>query len=215
MKKYFTLLLTSAALCGTAQSDRSSFGFKTAVSFNPTVLLATDNTAMVGAEYRLKGKLALVLDAGYIFDTRYFRDDVLRRVGGFAFRPGLKLYTKAEKRAYFQFLISYKQVDYKIEDWLGKACVNEIPAYEQLQNFTYRKKTLSFALLAGQLFRISDGVLLELYAGVGVKIKDQQPTEKESCYRNAERGFLFSTFQEHSVTATVPFGIKILVPVKQ
>jgi hypothetical protein len=213
MKTFFTLALASMAFMANAQSSNPEFRFKTALSFNPTVLLATDYTVMLGAEHRLPHYLALVLDAGYIFGSYYFNDNVQKGVRGFAVRPGLKLYNRSEK-GFFQFQVAYKQVDYTLEDWLGKGCVNKTPAYEKLQEFTYRKKALSFNVLAGELFRISDAVFVELYGGAGVKFKFQRPTEEATCYRDNETGFGFNTFEEKYITANVPLGVKLLVAIK-
>ncbi len=198
-----------------AQSTHTAFTYKTAVSFNPTVLIGTDVTVMFGAEHRLKHNLALVLDAGYVFQSSYFNDEnVVKNSRGFNLRPGVKLYTREEKRFYLQLQVFYKQVDYQIYDWLGKSCVNGIATYEQLQNFTYRKKAASINFLTGRVFRISDAVLLELYGGLGVKIKNQKPLETASCYRINEGVGFVNIFNEHSVTPNVPFGIKIQIPVK-
>ena len=62
MKTFLTLALTCMTLFSAAQSHTPAFNFKTALSFNPTVLAASDNTAMIGAEQRLKNRLAVVLD---------------------------------------------------------------------------------------------------------------------------------------------------------
>ena len=213
MKKFLTLALTCFTLYSAAQSRTPVFGFKTALSFNPTVLAATDNTAMIGAEQRLKNRLALVLDAGYVFSTYYMTNDALKGTSGFTFRPGLKLYEKG-MHGFFQFQVSYKQVDYKMEDWLGKDCVDNVATYEKFQEFIYRKKTLSFNALAGELFRLSDAVMLELYAGIGMKIKNQRPAEERACYRNTENGIIFSPFRDHYNTINAPVGIKLMVAIK-
>ncbi|HZH96679.1 MAG TPA: hypothetical protein VEY06_12370, partial [Flavisolibacter sp.] len=97
-----------------AQSTPSVFNYKTAVSFNPSVLAGPDYTAMFGAEYRLKERLALTLDIGYVFYSDYFRESGVKGTGGFSIRPGVKLYTDSNKQFYFQFSVFYKQVDYKI-----------------------------------------------------------------------------------------------------
>lgn len=65
--------------------------------------------------------------------------------------------------------------------------------------------------MTGRLFRISDVILLELYGGAGVKIKDQKPTETAACYRNNDAVVFTNIFQEHLVTANLPLGIKILI----
>ncbi len=215
MIKIFSVLFTCAALSAGAQSTHSVFKFKTAASFNPTLLIGPDYTAMFGMEQRMKNKIAFVLDAGYVFGSAYLNgENVVKRVSGFNLRPGVKLYTKENKRFYLQMRVFYKQVNYKIYDWLGKSCVNEIPAYEQLQKFTYRKKAISFNFMAGTLFRLSDAVLLDLYEGLGIKFKNQQPTEATACYRNNERGILLNVFRENSVTPNLAIGIKLLVRLK-
>ena len=215
MKKILSVLFTCTVFYACAQSPHSVFGFKTAVSFNPSLVIGPDHTVMFGIEQRLKTKLALVLDAGYVFQSSYLNgEDVVKGASGFNLRPGIKLYTKDEKRFYLQMQVFYKQVNYKIYDWLGKSCVNEIPTYEQLQNFTYRKKTVSLNFMAGTLFRISEAIILELYEGAGVKIKDQKSTEAASCYRNNDGGILLNTFREHSVTPNLAIGIKMLVRIK-
>jgi hypothetical protein len=196
-----------------AQSTPSVFNYKTAVSFNPSVLAGPDYTAMFGAEYRLKERFALTLDVGYVFDSYYFREGSVKGTSGFSIRPGVKLYPRPDKQFYFQFSIFYKHVDYKMYDWLGKDCVNQIPTYEQLQDFRYRKKTLSFNVLRGRNFRISDQVFVELYAGLGIKIKDQGPTEKHACHGNLQTGIINRSFQGNQVTAHVPLGIKLVVAV--
>jgi len=214
MKPFLTLLFCAVAFVCAAQQTQPPFNFKTAFSFNPTVLAATDNTALLGAEYKVRDRLAVLLDAGYIFNSYYFQDATYKGVGGFALRPGVKLYAKKGQDDFFQFQMAYKQVDYKLEDWLGKACVNDIPAYEQYQRFTYRKKTLAFNLLAGQLYRLSNVLLLEVYAGIGLKIKNQQPTADAACYRNTEEDVIFSQFKENSVTLAAPFGLRLMAAVK-
>lgn len=213
MKPIVSLLLTCIALFAGAQSTPSVFKYNTAVSFNPSLLMGPDYTAMFGMEHRLKNNLALVMDAGYVFSSSYFNGSILKSAGGFNLRPGIRIYTKEEKRFYLQLQVFYKRVDYKIYDFLGKSCVNEIPTYEQLQNFTYRKNTFSFNPVVGSLFRISDKVLLEIYAGLGAKIKNQRTTEEATCYRNNQSNFL-NLYRPHSVAANLPLGIKIIFPLK-
>src|SRR5215217_270815 len=204
MKSFFSLVLTCMVFCSTAQTTRSPFDFETALSFNPFVLLGTDQTAMLGAEHRLNNRLSLVLDAGYIFGSYYFQDNVSNGTSGFTVRPAVKLYGKRNPNTSFLFQVSYKQVGYKITDWLGKACVAGVPSYEQLQNFTYRKKVLSFNVMAGQLYRLSERILVELEGGFGVKFKSQRPTETNTCYRNNESGSVFQTFRETYTSLNVP-----------
>jgi len=227
MKKIFALILSCCVLNATGQITEDSsaqfrkdsirqmkrqiFNFKTALSFNPSLLAATDIAVMFGIEHRLKTNIALVLDAGYIIHSTYFSNQtVLRGVSGFNIRPGIKFYINDSKRVFLMMQMFYKQVDYRVYDWLGKNCVNTIPTFEQLQNFTYSKKTVSFNLISGYPLRISNRIMIEGYGGLGLKFKNQKPTEENACYRNNERLFII-TLREHSVSPNLVEGVKVLV----
>lgn len=212
MRIFFAFALTCISLCSRAQTRHSVFHFNDAITFNPSVLIATDNTAMLGVERQLPHHLSLALDAGYIFATYYIQNNTLKGTSGFTVRPALKYYNTSGK-GFLQFQVSYKQVNYKLEDWLGKDCVNGTPAYEKFQAFTFRKKDLSFNAMAGELFRFSNTVFLELYGGLGAKLKHQQPTEASACYQNAN-GFTFNLLQEETTTINVPMGLKLIVAVR-
>ncbi len=215
MKLFFAFIISCSLLSSAAQTTQQVYHFKTAVSFNPTVLAATDNMVMIGGEHRLKKRFALVLDAGYIFDSYLSFQEVIKTTTGFTVRPGVRLYNGRDKRGYLELNVFYKQVNYKLYDWLGKDCVNGIETYEQLQKFTYRKKTVSFNFLTGRQFRLSNKLLLDLYGGLGVKIRNQGPAESSSCYReNERRSLLGNRFARHDVLASFPFGVKLLLPVK-
>jgi hypothetical protein len=208
MKKYILGLLLCAG--AQAQAQKPPIEYKTALSFNPSVIIGVDYTAMFGVEHRIKNNLGLVLDAGYLFYSTYFDQSRIKGTSGFSVRPGIRWYHGKQKKEFFQFQVFYKQADYKIYDWLGKDCVDDVPAYEQLQNFTYRKQTVAFNLMAGELYRFSDRLYGELYVGVGVKIKWQAPTEPNSCYRNEDNDVGFNMYRPRSVGPNIPAGFKLI-----
>lgn len=208
MKKYILGLLLCAG--AQAQAQKPPIEYKTALSFNPSVIIGVDYTAMFGVEHRVKHNLGLVLDAGYVFYSTYFGQGVVQGTSGFSVRPGIRLYHGRQNKEFFQFQLFYKQANYKLHDWLGKDCVQDVPSYEQLQNFTYRKQTLAFNLMAGELYRFSDRFFGEIYVGVGVKIKLQEPTEPNSCYRDEDNGPGFNMYRKHSVGPNIPAGFKLI-----
>ncbi|MEJ7912040.1 MAG: hypothetical protein WKF70_02710 [Chitinophagaceae bacterium] len=212
MRSVLTLLFCCGATLAFTQNPLPVFQFQTAVSLSPTALIGLDRTLMVGGERRLPNRLALVLDAGLVFNSSYLNAAQESSIG-FALRPGVKLYTKDSKRFYLLIQAFYKQVDYRIYDWLGKNCVDNIDTYEQLQNFTFRKKSLSITTLTGYFVRLSDKVLLEFYGGLGIKIKDQEPTEPGACYRQNNRAGFGNIYARHSVSPVLPIGLKLVVPV--
>ena len=215
MRYFLLLFFAGCSLCPAAQNRSRNFGFNTAVSVNPFMLIGEDITFMVGAEQQLKDKLSVVMDVGYVFQSEYFNGmDVMKGVSGFNLRPGIKFYTKETKRSYLMAQLFYKQVGYKVYDFLGKDCVNGVPTFEQLQDFTYRKRTISMNFIAGKYYHLSDMLLFELYGGIGVKSKNQKPTEKNSCYCNNDRGIIFSKFQEQITMPNFPVGFKLVYIIK-
>jgi len=208
MKKTLATLLLCATLCAAGQ--KLPIDYKTALSFNPSVLVGTDYTAMVGIEHRISENTGLVLDAGYLFYSSYFEIERVRNTSGFSLRPGIRRYFGRRLKEYLQVQAYYKHANYFIYDWLGKECVNEVPSYEQLKEFTYRKQTLSFNLMAGELFQFSDRLAGELYVGIGIKIKRQGPTESNACYRNQANDVVFNMYRERSVGPNIPVGFKLL-----
>ena len=208
MKKYILGLLLCAGAHAQAQEPRVEY--RTALSFNPTAIIGVDYTAMFGVEHRVKNNLGLVLDAGYLFYSTYFEAGTIQSTKGFSVRPGIRIYHGKQKKEFFQFQVHYKQANYKLHDWLGKDCVDDVPSYEQLQKFTYRKKTLAFNLMAGEIYRFSDKWFGEIYVGVGVKMKWQAPTEPNSCFRNDDNEVGFNMYRKHSIGPNIPAGFKLI-----
>jgi len=195
-------------------AQRKPLDYKMAVSFNPSLLIGSDYTVMLGAEYRVKEKIGLLLDAGYIFHSSYFEANKIKGASGFNLRPAVRWYGRKGKE-FLQLQLFYKHVDYNIYDWLGKNCVNEVPAYEQLQNFIYRKKAVTLNFIVGEMYRLSDDLYIEIYAGLGTKFKSQGPTEPNSCYRNEGGDVGFNMYNEKSVTPNVPMGFKLVYLLKR
>jgi hypothetical protein len=198
--------LLFVCLCA-AQEKSSFFPNKKVISFSPLALADIDHAATFGAEYFLNKKTAIVLDAGYIFNSDYLNRG-LKNSSGFTFRPAIRLYGKSGV-GYWQNQILYKMVTYNMLDWLGKDCVNDVPAYEQLQNFKYRKQVFGLNTMLGRTFRLfSDRWYFDAYAGLGIRSKVHHVIKQpNSCYNLPLRGFI--NINEDNIKPSIPLGFKI------
>ena len=206
---YLCLLLCTALVCG-AQKRQTT----TALSLNPTVLASLDHTVMLGVEKQVSSRLVAVLDAGYVFATSHYRAQNIRQASGFSVRPGFKLLFRRDPKGYFAVQTFYKQVNYRLYDWLGKDCINGVPAYEQLQEFVWQKKSLSINLLAGYTLELSGRLLVDFYAGPGIKWVNRQVTEPNCCFPQLENRQGFAQPLNGKPTVNLPAGIKLLVAIR-
>ncbi len=144
-----------------------------------------DPSISVGAEYRIKERLALGADISYIYWSNYFENK--KGATGFSIRPAIKYYTSQEKRVYFETELMYKQNVFKIYDWAGMDCVNGVSSYSELRNFKLKKNTYAIHAKLGRIGMLSknNAVSIDYYIGIGVRHKSYKLTDlpAESCYR--------------------------------
>lgn len=183
-----------------------------ALTFSPLALAQIDYTLLAGAEYRLKPRLHVATDVGYIFSSSYLERDgnKMRQATGFLFRPGLKYFPSAKGNYYLHPQIFYKQVTHAIYDWLDKAVVNGVPTYQQLQDFRYRRKVIGFNAIFGVMLSLgrSDRLYADVYLGAGVRQKTFEVVgEKTSRYNNTGMG-LWREGQDGSVLPSLPMGVR-------
>jgi len=208
MKLLLTLLLAAATLTLTAQTKRPPVVYQQAISISPFALADIDHMLLLTGEYRLKPNLALLADVGYIFASDYRSQ--IDKTSGFNIRPALRFYHGQRNKGYLQAQAFYKRVNYTITDWVGKNCVNGVPAYEKLESFTYRKNVMGFHVVAGGVFPLSQSHkwLLDLYGGLGFRNKIHKlVNEPDGCYELNTGGFL--NFETNGNTISVPMGVRI------
>lgn len=174
MKKIL-LLLCAFPFFAKAQRAQPFTQVSNAISFNPFALIEIDYTALVGYENKLAPKIFLSTEAGYIFSSGYIgsRNGSSSNGTGFLIRPSVKWFVAENNRFYLQPQIFYKQVTHKVYDWLGKDVVNGVPAYEQLQDFKYRRKIIGFNAVSGFVLPLDHRRkgFIDLYFGIGVRYK--------------------------------------------
>lgn len=208
MKILLTLLLAAATLSLSAQKNKPLVVYKKAISLSPLALADIDHTVLLTGEYRLKPNLALLADAGYIFASDYRSN--IKKTTGFNIRPSVRMYHGKRNKGYLQAQAFYKMVDYTITDWIGKDCVDGVPAYEKLEDFTYRKNVMGFNIIAGGLLPLSPSHkwLIDLYGGLGIRVKNHKVVnEPDGCYELNNGGFF--NFEMNGTTISVPLGLRI------
>jgi len=207
----FVLLLLAFPLCVYAQDSRIPFTEKkTAVSINPLALIGIDFTVMAGFEHKLSSKLYMSNEAGYIFASQYITDGESTSNGkGFIIRPSLKWFVAKDNKFYLQPQVFYKQVTHKMYDWVGKNPVNGIPAYEQLEEFRYRRKITGFNIVAGSVLPLdwNGKGYIDVYIGLGVRNKKNKVVESNTVYQRPTG--IFNPTDE-GVFPSVPMGVRFI-----
>jgi hypothetical protein len=162
--------------------------------FNMAGLLdPVETNFSVGSEYLLRQKTSVALDVGLITFSRSTQG--IEKSSGFLIRPSFRNYLGKQNKWYAEVELHLKNVRLEIYDWLGKNCVNNIPAYEQLQNFVLRKSSKGVHAKIGTQFTLDkqQKLLMDWYLGGGVRItKFSLKDEPNHCYSVRQ---LFTSFQ--------------------
>ena len=212
MKKLILPALFMVMLSAQAQKkERIPLAYEKAVSFSPLMLLGPDYTLTGGYEKRISPNLVLASEAGIIMGSSYFSNmENSGRAWGILLRPSVKFFMDRDKNFYLQPQLFYKMVNNQLYDWLGKNCVDEVPAYEELQHFTLRRQAFGFNTIAGILVpNKSRKLLFDFYLGLGIRHKTVHvPGDEHSCY--IPNGFGFGSFDQEGTFPNVAGGVRLL-----
>ena len=109
-------------------------------------------------------------DAAWVFNTNTV--DHLKGVNGFVARPFIRYYPKMHN-SFWEAELHYKYVSYKIEDWLGRIPVNNIPTYLEFTTFNLQKQAAGIHIKWGFQSNLSRNQKLkfEYVTGIGVRFK--------------------------------------------
>jgi hypothetical protein len=207
MKHYLWVLCLLLSTRAGAQIKVTNLTYSKAVNISPLALVDQDNTAMAGGEYRFKNNLSVLADVGYVFHSSYIEE--AKKTRGFSIRPAMRLYLGREHRKYVQLQASYKQANYTVHDWLGKESVNGVPAYFELQDFTYRKQVSTLSLMMGRMILLgSDDWFADVWVGLGLRYRKLGITGEENATYELNRGLWWPP-DERLLTLHLPFSIRV------
>lgn len=216
----FCLLLLLIAATGNAQVvsskywradvDTGKLYFRT----NPVGLIDFfDMNFTIGGEYRLNHSWSATMDAGYIFYSQYAGR--VKRASGILLRPGIRKYAGKRKDFFLDLQLHYKEVNYRVEDWLDKNVVNGVATYEEYKKFRYHKRVFGAHFTIGGREYLSKNRrwFFEVYGGIGLHFKKEgMPDETNSRYeeRNTIRVFSNSSGVTKRISPAFPFGIRLV-----
>jgi hypothetical protein len=177
--------------------------------FNPLGLMDMfDGNVSFGSEYRFNETWAATLDAGAILYSAYF--DKTRRTTGLLLRPGIRVYPTRYKDFFVDFQFHYKNVTYRINDWIEKEVVSNVASYEERKVFQYKKQVMGGRVMIGMrnYFTGNARFYMEVYAGVGVHYKvEGLHNEPNSQYR---RRFRILNDNGKFTVPAFPLGIRFV-----
>lgn len=187
--------------------------YKAALRFNFTGLAdPVDNNISLGAELPVRPNWSLIMDLAYIEYSSYF--SYARRTSGYMIKPAIRLYPSSlHHNGFFEAVLFYKQVNYHLRDYLGKDCSNGIPAYEQYQDFVYKKRVGGINLQMGLQTALSRNrrVQFEAWIGLGLRVRQQDVTGQENACYNAAAGFGdINGSSGTSVLTSLPAGMRLV-----
>src|SRR5689334_13760163 len=92
---------------------------KVYLRFNPIGLIdILDGNFTVGGEYRFNNSWSAIMDAGYIFYSKYI--PYAEKTSGILLRPGIRTYIGKYKDVFFDLQFHYKEVMYHVNDWIQR-----------------------------------------------------------------------------------------------
>ncbi len=210
MKPYLIILISIFSLTAHSQKNKRPVEYQKAVMVNPLMLIGVDFTVAGGYEFRVRPGAVIALEGGYIVGSGYFDNgsDINKSSSGFLFRPSMKFFVNERKNFYLQPQLFYKIVNHKMDDWLGKDCVDDVPAYEERQEFKYRRQAYGFNFIGGVLLPTRSRLIFDTYFGLGIRHRELGVVgEPNSCYRVP--GMLLIG-EEEGTYPNVTLGLRLL-----
>ena len=181
------------------------------IRLNPTGLLdPVEPNLSFGYEYRFQENWAIAGDIAWVFYSRY--SEQANHADGFIFRPAIRRYIGPRKETFLDAEFHYKYVVSLIEGWLGRDCVNGVPAYEEFTTFHYLRQSIGFNLKMGARSNISKNNKLgiEYYLGLGVRRNFQNVLHEPTCCYIYATNPVGVQNEDGQITAAVPIGLRIL-----
>lgn len=129
-----------------------------------------DYNLTLGVERRFHPNWSAGTDAGWIFYSNYIQNT--KGSNGFILRPFIRYYPRM-RNSFWEAELHYKYVSYKIEDWIGRAPVNNVPAYSEYTTFNLNKYAWGFHLKWGLQANLSRDkrFKFEFSTGLGLRFK--------------------------------------------
>lgn len=205
----FLLFLKSDLHAQKTDSIRPHYDW--ALRINPLGLIDVfDHHLNVGVEKVLNSYWSVALEASGYFASQYYAD--ARRTSGYMVKPSIRFYADKEKFFFLEVEPFYKQVNYRMEDWLGKESVEGIPSYFEFTEFVLQKKVVGGHLKAGIQTNLTRdrNWWIEFTLGAGIRSKKRGiKGDPRAVFNNS--GFFFNDPDGDSSPLPSPsFGVRLV-----
>ena len=214
MIKYLFVLLPAMAHTSFAAGQQQQIHdttYRISLRANPLGLVDPfDSNISFGAEYAVTERISVAADISYIFFSQYLSE--IKRTGGIIIRPGIRYYTSDKRNWFVEAVVFYKHAAYTMEGWLGKDCINNIPVYDQYQQYTFRKRVLGFNFQAGVQAPLNKdhSLRLEFYIGLGIREKWQDIKDEPGACRLGRSLLNNNTGDNRQIFPSFPEGIRLV-----
>lgn len=134
-----------------------------------------DGNITLGAEYRFNRTWSATMDVGGIFYSTYVPKT--RQTAGLLVRPGVRVYPGKYKDYFIDLQLHYKEVMYRVKDWIERDVVQDVASYEELTKFRYIKRVMGVHIMGGVKQYLTDNrrFFMEVYLGLGVHFREEGP----------------------------------------
>ncbi|MFT3826505.1 MAG: DUF3575 domain-containing protein [Chitinophagaceae bacterium] len=177
-------------------------------AYLPGLIDPMDANITAGLEYKLTPQWSATMDAGYVYLSTYYNVYNIHRTSGYILRPGIRWYFSSDNKWFLEAQLPYKQVTYKLQDWVNRGGINGSSAYEQFTTFRVRKYTAGVNLMGGIKRSIGrqKKVFFEFYAGFGLRYKEEGPYRTPDDMQ-IEESDIRSSFPSN-ILPSMPMGIR-------
>ena len=181
---------------------------------NPAGLIDMyDMNINIGSEYRINHNWSATMDAGYIYFSQYAGR--VKHASGILLRPGIRKYAGKRKDFFLELQLHYKEVSYRVEDWLEKSLVNDVATYEEYKTFRYHKQVFGahFTIGAREYLSRNHRWFFEVYAGVGLHYKKEGMRNETNSRYDPPNLLLIANGSSETVkrfSPAVPGGIRLV-----
>lgn len=165
---------------------------------------------VLGAESR-KNRYSMCLQGGVAMPIGYTRDTFVKgKTGGYTLRLDGKKYFKGHRKDFENLLgIEAFYTQYSNTDMgFYKDTLHIAPTYQD--TLVYRKKMFGVAVIAGAQHRVTKHLLVQVYTGLGLKIKDVlQEGSILPGYRDTKGSTIGGNETGTYLTVAVPFHFSV------
>jgi len=174
-----------------------------------------DGNFTPGISYAFNARWTISADISGIFYSSYLPQNT--HALGYIFKPAIRYYLSDSRKVFMESALFYKNVNYKLHDWIDRDVVNGVPAYREEAVFHFRKQVVGLNMQGGFQKGLSRDNLLriEIFAGIGIRYKRQDLKNLPGAKYTPDNFFFGETIYGSSeFSFGVPHGLRLVYVIK-